>query len=900
MAKKVLFTMLVISFFICSAVSPVSAQTGPIEPLTEPPSAENGEMTDETPKLYFVELAGAPTIMGRTKAALKTERAAFRTNAKKVGMVYEERRTFETLWNGFTISAKPSEVNKLNLISGVIGIFPVQVIPMPKTTVANPELWTALEMTGASAAQSELGFTGKRVKVAVMDTGIDVNHPAFGGNGVAELNSSFFYSSPRVKYGYDLVGDAYDADDSSPTYNPVPSPDPIPDDCGGHGTHVAGIIGANDATNDLKGVAPDVTFGAYRVFGCNGSTTDEIMLMAMERAYRDRMQVLNMSIGSPFAWPQSPTAKAASRLVDKGMVVVASIGNSGDYGLYAAGAPGLGEKVIGVASYDNTNVFLPYFTVNEAHIGYVPMTYSPDPPVTGDAEIVYIGRGCVDSDTATDGLQTDPYLADPAGKTALIIRGACSFAEKASRAIDAGANAVVVMNNTYGVLNGTLGAPLGSDVPVVGISGEDGMFIRAQTVPIMMIWTDQQDSFPSPTGGLISTFSSYGLSPDLALKPDIGAPGGNIYSSYPLELGGYATLSGTSMSSPHVAGAAALFLQAHPKTKAADVRSYLQNNAVPQLWSLAPSYGLLDMVHRQGAGMLQIDKAILAKTTVEPSKLALGESQAGAVTKTLTLRNSGNIPVTYTLSYENAITSQGVLEVEDYWGSDAEVVFSSGTVVVTPRKPVTIKLTITPASGPDQGQYGGYIIFTGDDGSVLRVPYAGFVGDYQSITALTPTDYGFPWLAILYGGSFYGPVTGPGDWVYTMEGEDIPYFLVHFEHQVRTIQFLVYNAETGKPVVGRPVTKPGDRTKPVNPAFNTAVYEEFVPRNSTTTGFYAFGWDGTLIHKNGYHGQTADLFRPVPDGNYFIVIKALKALGDPKNPVDYETWTSPVIAIDRP
>src|SRR5690606_31428828 len=113
------------------------------------------------------------------------------------------------------------------------------------------------------------------------------------------------------------------ADDTSPTYNPVPSPDPNPDDCNGHGTHVAGIVGANGT---VKGVAPEVTFGAYRVFGCDGSTTSDIMLAAMERAYKDGMQVLNMSIGSPYQWPQYPTAEAASRLVRKGMVVVASIG----------------------------------------------------------------------------------------------------------------------------------------------------------------------------------------------------------------------------------------------------------------------------------------------------------------------------------------------------------------------------------------------------------------------------------------------------------------------------------------------------------------------------------------------------------------------------------------------
>ena len=109
-----------------------------------------------------------------------------------------------------------------------------------------------------------------------------------------------------------------------------------------------------------------MTFGAYRVFGCEGSTTADIMIAAMERALADGMQVLNMSIGSAFQWPQYPTAVAATRLVNRGMVVVASIGNSGANGLYSAGAPGLGEKVIGVASYDNTNVLPAVFHASTA------------------------------------------------------------------------------------------------------------------------------------------------------------------------------------------------------------------------------------------------------------------------------------------------------------------------------------------------------------------------------------------------------------------------------------------------------------------------------------------------------------------------------------------------------
>lgn len=124
-------------------------------------------------------------------------------------------------------------------------------------------------------------------------------------------------------------------------FNPIPRPDPAPMDCNGHGTHVSGIVGAKAAApGGVTGVASRVLFGAYRVFGCDGSTTTDIILAAMERALADRMQVLNMSLGAAFLWPQSPTAAASDRLVKRGMVVVASIGNSGGAGLYSSGAPG--------------------------------------------------------------------------------------------------------------------------------------------------------------------------------------------------------------------------------------------------------------------------------------------------------------------------------------------------------------------------------------------------------------------------------------------------------------------------------------------------------------------------------------------------------------------------------
>lgn len=813
--------------------------------------------------LWFVELTTQPIASGNSKKNVQAAKTAFRQAAAEAGVSFKERRTFDTLFNGFSVEISPSERAKLMQVDGVKAIYPVELIQAPKADVLNTgivgDMATALAMTGANTAQNSLGLTGSGIKVAVMDTGIDIDHPDFGGNGA---NGSTTFPTARVQYGYDFVGDAFNADSSSPSYNPVTMPDNNPDDCGGHGTHVAGIVGANGT---IKGVAPAVTFGAYRVFGCNGSTTADVMIAAMEKAYADGMQVLNMSIGSAFQWPQYPTAQAADRLVSKGMVVVASIGNSGASGLYSAGAPGLGKDVIGVAAFDNTHVQLAYATVNNLNVGYVPMTFSPPIPTTGGGAVVNIGEAC------------SPVVQDLSGKIALAARGTCGFAVKAQNAINAGADAVLISNNAAGVFNGTLGAPLPNGKPVVGISLADGNAIRAMATPVLN-WTALSDRFPAPTGGLISSFSSYGLSPDLALKPDIGAPGGNIFSTYPLESGGFATLGGTSMSSPHVAGAVALLLQAKPDTPVSAVRDILQNSADPKNWQGNPALGYLDQVHRQGAGMLDILGSVQANTVITPGKIATGEGEAGAFTQRLTLQNKAATPVTYQLTSVNALSTGGVVTPSAAI-SNASVSFSSNSVMVPAMSNATVDVTINPATTPVNGQYGGYIVLTPTDGGqIYRVPFAGFVGDYQAIPTVTPTSFGFPWAARLSNGSLFKCVE---DCSFSMQGEDMPYFLVHFEHQAQYMEMNILHA--------------GNLT-PVHPVFHKTNVETYLPRNSTATGFFSFVWDGTRIHSNGGKGKT----KVVENGSYVLELKVLKALGDKNNPAHWDTWLSPVITINRP
>jgi len=1007
---------------------------GPVE-IGTAPGVENTTPRVEGTNLWFVELKSPPSVKGTSLTKLKSEKQAFREAAANAGVSYTERYAFNKLWNGFSLKVDPSDFSTLTQLPGVKAVYPVGTIEMPKEAAVSPDLVHALAMTGADAAQSELGFTGEGVKVAVMDTGLDYDHADLGGDGVTRQNSSVFPTS-RVVSGYDLVGDSYNATETSAAFQPTPHPDGFPDDCAGHGTHVSGIVGASGdfATGGARGVAPGVTFGAYRVFGCAGATTDDVMIAAMERiADDDDVRVLNMSIGDAFnTWPDSPTAFASDNLVnEEGVIVVASIGNSGADGVYSAGAPGVGKDVIGVASYDNTHIELNTFTVtpDDTAIGYQGMTGAADAPTSGSLELAKTGT----TTTADDGCA--PLLAGSLeGKAALIRRGTCTFRTKAVNAVNAGAAAVVIYNNAPGRFAGTVAGtdPPGdvSTTPVVSISNTEGALLdgRISAGMTTLTWTNQQGTFVNPTAGLISSFSSYGLTANLDLKPDLGAPGGLIRSTYPLESGGYTTISGTSMASPHVAGSVALLLEAHPGMSPAAVRDTLQNTAVPAPWSGNPGLGFLEAVHRQGAGLVKIDKAIEAPVTVSPGKLSVGEVTGSPFAQTLTLTNTTGTPITYDLSKVEGMTTGRSTFAPSFFGNlgfaedggDLTVDFSATSVTVPANGSATVGVSISAVDETAVFKivYGGYIVLTPQGGGqVLRVPFAGYAGDYQAIpvmtgggtaagggtnevqriaitgsptggtftlsftppagssaettgdiafnataaavrtalaalpsigstanvntsvgplpgtavnvtfqgtlgsrnipemtatssltggtspaVALTTTTQGatrFPKLAKRVGfvsaSDYTATYTFPevGTITYTMaqpnvfgrKASDIPTVGVHLDHQARWLKITVLDA-SGNPVSSESVSQTLD---PV------ALNIDYMPRNQTAGGFFAFGWDGRLVSTQS---KGKEITKNMPDGNYKLKVEVLKALGTA--PADVETYTSPTFTIDRP
>lgn len=823
------------------------AQGGPLTELAA--YGQPGSLEDGAP-FWFVELHTPPIAAGGDAALVHNDKIQFRAEAQRAGLQFKERFEFDDLWNGFSIEISPSERAKLLRMQSVKRIFPVVEV--------KPELTTAINMTGANIVQNTLGFKGQGIKVGIIDSGIDYHNQELGG---------CFGPGCKVAYGWDFVGDAFSGS-ASPQVQ-----DADPDDCGGHGSHVAGIVAAD---RTLKGVAPKATLGAYRVFGCTGSTTSDIMMQAMDKAKQDGMQVVNMSIGSAYAgWKEYPSAVAADNLVASGVIVVCSGGNSGTGGLYATGAPGLGENVISTAMFDNTHIKLLYASLSDASIaGYTGATGSPIAPGAGSSNIIKLGTPSTTNDGCNAVAPPPGYYA---GKIALIRRGSCSFYEKSINAQNAGAIAVVLYNNVAGRINPTVAPPVGSPsvaIPVVAISDTEGVAVNnlIDAGPTTWTWTGQLNSFSNASANLINGDSSYGLAATLDMKPDLGAPGGYIYSTVPVEQGSYATFSGTSMASPHVTGAVALLLQAHPGTTAAEARAALQNTAQPMLWSANPGSGALDMAHRQGAGMINIQRAIEAKARVTPAKLPLGESESGPALRTMTVQNFTSNPITYSISHTSAVSTTGgtVYSPSNGTSGTASVSFSTTTLVVPAQGSASFDATITAnAALANKGLYGGFIVLDGGTDGMMRVPYVGFKGDYQSIVAMTPTANNFPWIARLSGTSYSFQQSGS---IFTLANGDVPYVLIHFEHHVRKMRITAISRQ--------------------GVDWGTAYEQEFLSRNSSSTGFFAFSWDGTTL----LNGQPT----VVPNNQYYLKVELLKALGDENNPAHWETWKSGYLAIVRP
>jgi subtilisin family serine protease len=775
------------------------------------------------------------------------------------GLDYTVRHDFERVWNGVSVEADPATARRLERLdfveqawADVVFTGPARVSDQPggllESEAAEPELAQAIATTRADDAHGR-GITGEGVKVGIIDTGIDYTHPDLGG---------CFGSGCRVTYGADFVGDDFDSDDPELA---EPRPDDDPADCGGHGTHVAGIVGAD---GKVTGVAPDVTFGAYKVFGCEGSTSAEVVMLALETALDDGMDVVNLSLGQSFQWPGYPTAEAADKLTEEGVTVVASMGNDGEAGVYSGSAPGVGEDVIAVASTDNPAQRMDAASVAalDRSVGYRVLGATPAPETgTATDPLVWLGRACAD----------DASEGDVNGKAALVVRGTCTFKEKYERALAEGATSVVIYNDRPGPFGG--GGIEDRGAPMVALTDTDGEDLRelaaAGNGPVLE-FKGGTVLVDLPRGGLASAFSAYGPSPDLSFKPDVAAPGGGIWSTVPVADGSYEALSGTSMSSPHVAGAAALLIGEEPRLEPGDVRTRLVNSAKPVPWGESADGGELEAAHRQGTGVIDVIDALDAGAYLYPTGVNTGDG-TGPRTFALTLTSHERTARTYELTHRSTVATTGDEREPGFDAAEPIVRFEPKRLDLYPGQSATVRVTVEPSADLPMGSvFGGRITARPEaGGESLTVAYSGFHGDYLSIPVLDHPD--FPRLSAVVGQDpetreFEYRDLGEGETFSLAEGPDVA-ALVYLGHQVAAMELSMENAATGERIEWE--------------------REQYLPRSP--------GPDDAI----GLHLEDLIAERPhaLKAGDWTLTVRVLKALGDEADPAHWEQWTSPVFTL---
>ncbi len=598
------------------------------------------------------------------------------------------------------------------------------------TGEADPNMATSGEMIGTSAAYAA-GYTGAGMRIAVIDTGTDTDHKSFDADAFAyalaedekasgeaydlldaaeigavlpQLNAykrtlqngkptaatptaEQLYGTAKLPFHYNYVDGDLDVTHDN-------------DDQGEHGSHVAGIATANRyiKTEDgfvsaleavkVQGVAPDAQLITMKVFGKNGGAYDSDYMAAMEDAILLGCDVVNLSLGSsnPGNTDNETYQGFLEQLKETDTVVAMAAGNAGTWAdgawnghLYSdsvsldmVGSPGSYTNSFTVASADNVGYTGQYLTVGDRQIFYTETESTANAMATlAGQDLAYVLIDGIGDDEAWDGI-------DLTGKVAVCARGEISFADKAEYAAEAGAAAILIYNNEAGSINMDLSDYTGS-APCVSITQADGAWMKEQAEAVKdeagetwyytgtLTVAEGASSVVYDTPVTMSDFSSWGVPGSLELKPEITAPGGNIYSVNGVIPGGesYETMSGTSMASPQIAGMTTLAAQ-YMEEAGLQEQTGLSTRVLAQSLLMSTAEPLVDAESgsyypaiQQGAGLANVGSAISASSYVlvdgQPDgkvKAELGDDpeRTGTYQFSFTLNNLTNEAQEYLLS----------------------------------------------------------------------------------------------------------------------------------------------------------------------------------------------------------------------------------------------------------
>ncbi len=557
--------------------------------------------------------------------------------------------------NGLAITVPYGTLEAIRQIDGVLEavVCTEYYAPEGHESSYSPSMYATSETFGTAQTWEELGYTGTGMVIAVIDTGLDLDHPSFvdapagasmdlsyiadilpqlnayrlyNNSSPIKLTAEDLYVNEKVPFGFNYADNSIDVTHDY-------------DDQGDHGSHVAGIAAANKLdTTSVVGVAPDAQLVIMKVFGQNpnGATTD-IVLAAVEDALMLGVDVINMSLGAPagFTVDSALVERVYGRVLETdvmlavaaGNIPSSAIGNNQGSNLNYTSDPDTGivnspSTYLGatsVASSENHYVMMPYFTVGEHKMPYVDVTYGNFAALTGTYEYVLVpGIGDV----------SDYEGLNVAGRVAVVERGVIDFPTKQKNAFDNGAIALIVYDNVEGALVSMYD---GGYLPHVFVCKADGQRLKDAAVDGIGTVTIHPWGTETPikngNGGLMSDFSAWGVTSDLQLMPDVTAPGGNIYSCF--TDGEYGTMSGTSMACPHIAGMSALVLEylhkQYPDLTGAEyhtiVESLVMCTAEPML---APN-GIHYSPRTQGAGYANVYSAVTSPVYLTSYQKETGE-----------------------------------------------------------------------------------------------------------------------------------------------------------------------------------------------------------------------------------------------------------------------------------
>lgn len=679
--------------------------------------------------------------------AERDARAASRAQASKVVGSFGKSATkakelyrASGVYSGVAVTTDASRLKALSSLPGVKAIHTLT----PKS-LSNA---SSVPLVGAPAAWAgSAAGTGKGVKVGVIDTGIDYTHTDFGGTGDYKTadakDTQPGWETAKVVGGYDFAGDSYNADPASADFEPVPTPDPNPLDCNGHGTHVSGTSAGYGVNKDGStyagpwntqtpskqfeigpGVAPQASLYGLRVFGCEGSTN--LVIPALEWAFDHDLDVVNMSLGSSYGSPQDPDAVASNNLSAAGTVVVASIGNSGDV-YEIGGSPGNATRAIAVAASDDGA------SVNDAFRVDSPADVEPADPIDGQRDNLFAASRSIAyawgtkpdvtnqplsivgdwSQAPSDANNIDGCTAYSAADTAKI-KGTivmqmwldgdgrrCGSKVRADNAAAAGAVGDVMGSDSNTFSAGITGSELipaelvvkqGTDAILAALAKGE---VRGTLSYALRNTVTLKDS---SLVDMLASFSSRGIGVAGSVKPDVAAPGASIFSASVGTGHEGETESGTSMAAPHVAGQAALVVAAHPGWTPEQVKAAIMNTATEDVHTGANKTGPAYGPERVGAGRIRVDRSVTSPV------LAYNKDDAGAVsvsfgpveatrnltlTKTVSVQNTGDATAGYKVAYRAAHDTPGAA----YSVTPRQVTVPAGTT-----KQVTVTLKVKRAA----------------------------------------------------------------------------------------------------------------------------------------------------------------------------------------------------------